>query len=91
MFGLGKTKAIVGLDIGSSVVKAVEPKAAGRGFKVMGLGTEAVPPDSIVDGAIIGSATSARRSRGAGRRWRSRATIRTWKQQSATWRTRSSQ
>src|SRR6185369_13748775 len=52
-FGLGKAKACVGLDIGSSSVKAVELKAAGKGFKVAAFGTEPVPPDSIVDGAII--------------------------------------
>ena len=53
MFGLGKSKAVVGLDIGSSAVKAVELKAAGKGFKVVGFAVEPVPPDSIVDGAII--------------------------------------
>jgi len=53
VFGLGKAKACVGLDIGSSSVKAVELKAAGKGFKVAAFGTEPVPPDSIVDGAII--------------------------------------
>ena len=59
MFGLGKSKAVVGLDIGSSAVKAVELKAAGKGYKVAAFGTEPIPPDSIVDGAIIdGSAVS---------------------------------
>ena len=53
MFGLGKNKAIVGLDIGSSAVKAVELKAAGKGYRVTAFGSEPVPPDSIVDGAII--------------------------------------
>ena len=53
MFGLGKNKAVVGLDIGSSTVKAVEIKPAGKGFKVTAFGVERVPPDSIVDGAII--------------------------------------
>jgi type IV pilus assembly protein PilM len=43
----------VGLDIGSSAVKAVELKAAGKGYKVAALGSEPIPPDSIVDGAII--------------------------------------
>src|SRR4051812_29128181 len=49
----GKAKAVVGLDIGSSAVKAVELKAAGKGYKVTAYAAEAVPPDSIVDGAII--------------------------------------
>jgi type IV pilus assembly protein PilM len=53
MFGLGKSKAVVGLDIGSSAVKAVELKVSGKGFKVAAFAVEPVPPDSIVDGAII--------------------------------------
>jgi type IV pilus assembly protein PilM len=53
MFGLSKPKAVVGLDIGSSAVKAVELRPAGKGFKVSAFAIEPVPPDSIVDGAII--------------------------------------
>jgi type IV pilus assembly protein PilM len=48
-----KVKAVIGLDIGSSAVKAVELKVSGKGFKVVAFGSEPVPPDSIVDGAII--------------------------------------
>jgi type IV pilus assembly protein PilM len=48
-----RVKSVVGLDIGSSTVKAVELKGSGRSFKVVGFGSEPVPPDSIVDGAII--------------------------------------
>jgi len=48
-----KSRSVVGLDIGSSAVKAVELKAAGKGFRVAAFGSEPVPPDSIVDGAII--------------------------------------
>jgi type IV pilus assembly protein PilM len=59
LFGLGKSKAVVGLDIGSSAVKAVELKAAGKKFKVSAYGSEPIPPDSIVDGAIIDSAAVA--------------------------------
>jgi type IV pilus assembly protein PilM len=44
---------VVGLDIGSSAVKAVELRPAGKGYKVVAFGSEPVPPDSIVDGAII--------------------------------------
>jgi type IV pilus assembly protein PilM len=54
-----RAKALVGLDIGSSAVKAVELKAAGKSYKVTGFGTEALPPDSIVDGAIIDGAAVA--------------------------------
>ena len=59
MFGLGKSKSVVGLDIGSSAVKAVELKASGKNFKVVAFASEPVPPDSIVDGAIIDGAAVA--------------------------------
>jgi type IV pilus assembly protein PilM len=49
----GKSKAIVGLDIGSSAVKAVELKVSGRAYRVTAYGSEPVPADAIVDGAII--------------------------------------
>ena len=49
----GKPKNIVGLDIGSSAVKAVELKATGNSYRVAAFGSQPVPPDSIVDGAII--------------------------------------
>jgi type IV pilus assembly protein PilM len=54
-----RAKALVGLDIGSSAVKAVELKASGKTYKVTGFGTEPLPPDSIVDGAIIDGAAVA--------------------------------
>jgi type IV pilus assembly protein PilM len=53
MFGIGKAKSVVGLDIGSSAVKAVELKPVGKGFRVAAFGSEPVPQDAIVDGAII--------------------------------------
>jgi type IV pilus assembly protein PilM len=55
----GRAKSLVGLDIGSSAVKAVELKQAGKGYKVTAFGAESVPPDSIVDGAIIDGAAVA--------------------------------
>ncbi len=56
-----RSKPVVGLDIGSSAVKAIELKPAGRGFRVAAIGVEPLPPDSIVDGAIIdaGAVTDA--------------------------------
>ncbi len=48
-----KQKPVVGLDIGSSAIKAVELKASGKGWKVVAFGIEPLPPDAIVDGAII--------------------------------------
>jgi len=59
LFGFSKPKAVVGLDIGSSSVKAVELKPVGKGYRVAAFATEPVPPDSIVDGAIIDSAAVA--------------------------------
>jgi type IV pilus assembly protein PilM len=55
----GRSKAVVGLDIGSSAVKAIELKQSGMGFMVVALGAEPLPPDSIVDGAIIDSTAVA--------------------------------
>ncbi len=54
-----RAKSLVGLDIGSSAVKAVELKPAGRGYRVVAYGSEPLPPDSIVDGAIIDGAAVA--------------------------------
>jgi type IV pilus assembly protein PilM len=51
-----RAKALVGLDIGSSAVKAIELKPAGKTYRVTAFGSEPVPPDSIVDGAIIDGA-----------------------------------
>jgi type IV pilus assembly protein PilM len=50
-----RSKAVVGLDIGSSAVKAVELRPAGKAYRVVAFGTEPISPDSIVDGAIIDS------------------------------------
>jgi len=54
-----KAKPVVGLDIGSSVVKAVELRPAGKGYRVAAFGAEPIPSDSIVDGAIIDGAAVA--------------------------------
>jgi type IV pilus assembly protein PilM len=54
-----RSRGLVGLDIGSSAVKALELKPAGKGYKVGAIGVEPIPPDSIVDGAIIDSVAVA--------------------------------
>jgi type IV pilus assembly protein PilM len=54
-----RTKGLVGLDIGSSAVKAIELKPAGKGYKVGAIAVEPIPPDSIVDGTIIDSGAVA--------------------------------
>lgn len=52
----GRRKGLVGLDIGSSAVKAVELASAGKSYRVIAYASEAMAPDSIVDGAIIDGA-----------------------------------
>ena len=54
----GKKKGLVGLDIGSSAIKAVELKAGGKGgaeYQLLNIGIEPLPPEAIVDGAIMDS------------------------------------
>ena len=54
----GKKKGLVGLDIGSSAIKAVELKPGGKGgaeFQLTNIGMEPLPPEAIVDGAIMDS------------------------------------
>ena len=53
MFGGGKQKALVGLDIGSSSIKAVELKSTKQGYELMSFGLEALAQDTVVDGAIM--------------------------------------
>jgi type IV pilus assembly protein PilM len=55
----GGKKSLVGLDIGSNTVKAIELKPAGKGHRVAAISVQPVPPDSIVDGAIIDSGAVA--------------------------------
>ena len=48
MFGFG-SKTIVGLDVGSSSIKAVELKKGRNGIEVAHLGLEPLAPDIVVD------------------------------------------
>src|SRR5512136_2840962 len=54
---LGKKKDVVGLDIGSSSIKLVELNRGKGGFKLQNLGLSALPPEAIVDGALMDSVT----------------------------------
>ena len=60
MFGISREKGLVGLDIGSYSVKAVELKPKKKGdrlaYEVIKIGYEALPHDAIVEGTIIDSA-----------------------------------
>jgi type IV pilus assembly protein PilM len=54
----GKKKGLVGVDIGSSAIKVVELKVGGKGgaeYQLVNLGLEPLPPEAIVDGAIMDS------------------------------------
>ena len=53
MLGFGRGKQLVGVDIGSSSVKAVELKRAGKGLVVSKLSMENLDPEIVVDGAIV--------------------------------------
>jgi len=46
-------KSMVGVDIGSSSVKAVELQGKNGDFQLVSLGYEGLPPDSVVDGQIM--------------------------------------
>src|ERR1700756_3779473 len=56
MFGFG-SKTIVGLDVGSSSIKAVELKKKGGTIEVLHLGLEPLAPDIVVDSMIVDSGT----------------------------------
>ena len=54
----GRKKSLVGLDIGSSSIKAVEVKPAkGESWELANVGIEYLPPEAIVDGQIMDSTT----------------------------------
>jgi type IV pilus assembly protein PilM len=53
----GKGKNVIGLDIGSSSVKLVELKEGRNGFKLQNLAISPLPPEAIVDGAVMDSVT----------------------------------
>ncbi len=54
-FGIGKSKSIVGLDIGSSSVKAVELAVKPKGIDLLHMGVAKLPPEAIVQGAFLNS------------------------------------
>jgi len=50
-----RSKPLVGLDIGSSSVKAVELTKSKKGYQITGIACEILGPDAVVDGAIMDS------------------------------------
>src|SRR5881394_2658054 len=49
-------RTCVGLDIGSSSVKVVQLKETSKGYQLVNFGIEPLPPQTIVDGAIMNQA-----------------------------------
>ena len=67
---LKKRKPLVGLDIGSSSVKAVELSRSKKGYQLTGFACEGLSPDVVVDGAIMDApamAASIRETLAAGK------------------------
>ena len=56
LFSFGKAKSIIGLDIGSSSVKAVECAVKSKGVEMVRVGVAKLPPEAIVQGAFLNSA-----------------------------------
>jgi type IV pilus assembly protein PilM len=59
LFSFGKSKGIVGLDIGSSSVKVVECAVKNRGIDLLNVGVAPLPPEAIVQGAFLNSGAIA--------------------------------
>lgn len=55
----GRAKGIIGLDIGSSSVKVVVLKKSKKGYKLQKLGIKSLPPEAIVDGAVMNASAVA--------------------------------
>jgi type IV pilus assembly protein PilM len=53
----GRKKDVIGLDIGSSSIKLVELKEGKNGYKLQNLAVAQLPPEAIVDGALMDSVT----------------------------------
>lgn len=54
---LGRKKGVIGLDIGSSSIKLVELGESKNTYKLLNLGIAPLPPEAIVDGALMDSVT----------------------------------
>jgi type IV pilus assembly protein PilM len=48
----GRTKPLIGIDIGSHAIKLVRLSRAGDSFQLLNLGLLPLPPDAVVDGVI---------------------------------------
>ena len=48
-------KPVIGLDIGSSMVKIIQLKEVKKGYRLVNFGMVSLPPETIVDGALMNS------------------------------------
>ena len=55
----GRTRDLVGLDIGSHSLKLVELKQKGKTYELVNFGIQPLPPEAIVEGAIMDSSAVA--------------------------------
>lgn len=57
LFGIGRSKNLLGLDLGSSSIKVVELKdlGKGKGYHLKAFGMEPLPAEAIVGGTIMDS------------------------------------
>src|SRR5262252_6598606 len=56
---LSRNKPLVGLDIGSSGIKAVELTKSRAGYQLASFAYEPLEPDAVVDGAIMDASAVA--------------------------------
>lgn len=49
----GGSKALAGLDIGSSSIKIVQLRETGKGYRLLNMGVRSLPQEVIVDGAVM--------------------------------------
>src|SRR5471030_1941325 len=61
---MAKSKLSLGLDIGSSSVKLVQLKESKRGYVLEAFGVAPLPPEAIVDGALMNSTAIVEAIRG---------------------------
>jgi type IV pilus assembly protein PilM len=52
---LGKKKGLIGLDIGASSIKVAQLKESKKGYLLENFGMVPLPPEAIVDGALMNS------------------------------------
>ncbi len=52
-----RKKDLIGIDIGSSSVKVVQLKDVRGGYQLVNLGMAMLPPEAIVDNAIMDSSS----------------------------------